>query len=132
VSSDSEADEVSGHHQDAHVVAETEVEDWLPPPPPDPNRTLHPPRINHLEDFDNYNSAPHKFMSYNNKSCYPKDWEFSVEELSPLTPEMICQSFCHRAYGHGNATPNENPTGAKSGTLLGWKKKISFFMINCL
>ena len=71
-------------------------------------------------------------MPYKNKICYPKDSEFLVEALSPFMPEMICQYFCHRAYGHENATPIENPTGAKSGTLLGWKQNISFFMINLL
>jgi hypothetical protein len=73
-----------------------------------------------------------EFMSYNNKINYPKDWEFSVEELSPLTPEMICRYMSFRAYGFENATPDCNPTGCKSTTLLNIKKKISFFMINCL
>jgi len=37
-----------------------------------------------------------------------------------------------RAYGFENATPDCNPTGCKSATLLNIKKKISFFMINRL
>ena len=108
------------------------MEDWPPPPPPCPNRTLPPSGINHPDDLNNYKSALCKFMSYKNKICYIKVWEFLVEELSPITPETICRYFCHRAYGRENATPIKNPTGAKLGTLLGWKKKISFFVINCL
>jgi hypothetical protein len=37
-----------------------------------------------------------------------------------------------RAYGFKHANPDCNPTGCKSDTLLNFKKKISFFMINCL
>ena len=113
-------------------MAEAEVKDWPLPPPPDPYRTLPPSHINSPDDFDNYKSALCKFISYKNTICYPKYWEFLVEELSPTTPEMIYWFICHMAYGHENATPVENPTGAKSGTHLGWKMKISFFMINGL
>jgi hypothetical protein len=71
-------------------------------------------------------------MCYNNKINYPKDYVFSIEELAPITPEMICQYFMFRAYGNENATPDGIPTGAMSATLLGWKKKISWFMANRL
>jgi len=47
--------------------------------------------MHHPDDYLSYKSCLVDFMSYNNKINYPKDWEFSVKELSPLTPEMICR-----------------------------------------
>jgi hypothetical protein len=112
---------------DAHVVDNS----W-PPPTPDPNRTLPQLRINRPSKFGTYRSTMRTFMCYNNKINYPKDWEFSIQELAPITPEMICKYFCFRAYGHENASPDDIPTLAKSNTLLCWKKHISWFMVNRL
>jgi hypothetical protein len=71
-------------------------------------------------------------MCYTNKINYPKDYLFSIKELAPIMPEMICQYFMFiRAYGRENAS-DDIPTGAMSATLLGWKKKISWFMMNGL
>jgi hypothetical protein len=55
-----------------------------------------------------------------------------VRELSPLMREMICRYLSFRAHGFKNAKPDCNPTACKSVTLLNIKKKISFFIINCL
>jgi hypothetical protein len=61
-------------------------------------------------------------MCYNNKINYPKDYVFSIEELAPITPEMICQYFMFRSYGHENAAPDDIPTGAMSATLWGGRR----------
>ena len=70
-------------------------------------------------------------MSYTNKISYPKDWEFSIEELAPITPEMIYQWFAYQVFGKENPSPEDNPTGGKSNSLLACKKMFSFFMVNC-
>ena len=71
-------------------------------------------------------------MSYTNKISYPKDWEFSNEELVPITPEMIYQWFAYQVFGKENPSPEDNPTGGKSNSLLAYKKMLTFFMVNHL
>eukprot|EP00804_Cyclotella_cryptica_P017932 CCRYP_001288-RA/>CCRYP_001288-RA protein AED:0.36 eAED:0.36 QI:0/-1/0/1/-1/1/1/0/305 len=71
-------------------------------------------------------------MSYTNKISYPKDWEFSIEELAPIMPEMIYKWFAFQAFGKENPSPTDNPTGGKSNSLLAYKKMLSFFMVNRL
>ena len=71
-------------------------------------------------------------MSYTNNIAYPPDWEFSVEELSPITPEMIYRWFAFKVFGKEDPTPDDNPTYGKSNTLLVFKKMLSYFMINRL
>lgn len=71
-------------------------------------------------------------MSYTNKIAYPKDWEFSIEELSPISPEMIYRWFAYLAFGIENPSPDDNPTKGKCNSLLAYKKMLSFFMINRL
>ena len=60
-------------------------------------------------------------MSYTNKISYPKDWEFSIEEFAPITPEMIYQWFAYQAFGKENPSPEYNPTGGTSNSLLAYK-----------
>ena len=57
---------------------------------------------------------------------YPKDWEFSIEELVPIMPEMIYKWFAFQAFGKENPSPKDNPTGGKSNSLLAYKKMLSF------
>ena len=71
-------------------------------------------------------------MSYTNKITYPPDREFSIEELSPITPEMIYRWFAFKVFAKEDPTSDDNPTSGKSNTLLGCKKMLSFFMINRL
>jgi hypothetical protein len=71
-------------------------------------------------------------MSYTNKIAYPKNWEFSIEELSPISPEMIYRWFAYLAFGIENPSPDDNPTKGKCNSLLAYKKMLSFFMINRL
>jgi hypothetical protein len=44
-------------------------------------------------------------MSCTNKISYPKNWEFSIEELVPITPEMIYEWFAFQALGKENPSP---------------------------
>ena len=71
-------------------------------------------------------------MSYRNMITYPPDWEFSIQELSLITPEMIQRWFAFKVFAKKDSMPDDNPTYGKSNTLLACKKMLSFFMINCL
>ena len=71
-------------------------------------------------------------MSYMNKIAYPLDCEFSIEELSHITPEMIYRWFAFKVFAKEDATPDNNPTYGKFNTLLTSKKMLPFCMINCL
>ena len=61
---------------------------WPAPPPHPPNSRFPPVRVNRPKSYPSYASALRHFMRYTNKLNYPKDWVFSVEELSPITPEQ--------------------------------------------
>ncbi|KAL3763929.1 LOW QUALITY PROTEIN: hypothetical protein ACHAW5_008367 [Stephanodiscus triporus] len=57
-------------------------------------------RVNRPKSYPSYVSALRHFMCYTNKLNYPKDWVFSVEELSPISPKIVWDPL----YNHGNPT----------------------------
>jgi hypothetical protein len=124
----------SPHRSDISYSSSSASEDeqWPPPPSPPPNRTFPSQRVNRPKNYGAYVSCLVTFMSYTNKISYPKDWEFSNEELAPITPEMIYKWFAYQAFGKENPSLEDNPTGGKSNSLLAYKKMLSFFMVNCL
>ena len=71
-------------------------------------------------------------MCYTNKLNYPKDWVFSVEELSPISPKIVYAYMAYKAFGKENRSPNDNPQKGMANSLLAIKKKISYFMVNRL
>jgi hypothetical protein len=85
--------------------------------------------VNHPQDYNSYVSCLIKFISYRNKIAYALDWEFSIEELSPITPEMIYRWFAFKVLAKEDPTPDDNPTYRKSNTLLACKKMMSFFIL---
>lgn len=105
---------------------------WPPPPPPPPNRTLPPTRVNRPTCYKSYQSCLRHFMCYKNKINYPKDWVFSIEELSDITPECIYQWMAFKTFGKEDPSPDDNPTFGMANSLLADKKKLSYFMVNCL
>ena len=107
-------------------------EQWPPPPPPPSNRTIPPMRVNRPKSYPSYVSALRHFMCYTNKLNYPKDWVFSVEELSPISPKIVYAYMAYKAFGKENPSPNDNPQKGMANSLLAIKKKISYFMVNRL
>jgi hypothetical protein len=72
-------------------------------------------------------------MCYTNKLNYPKDWTFSIKELSPVTPEMIyAYIMAFKTFGREDPTPSNNPTKEMASTILAIKKKVSNIMVNCI
>ncbi|KAL7513414.1 hypothetical protein ACHAXN_010510, partial [Cyclotella atomus] len=116
----------------AHDPPQIHEEQWPPPPPPPPNRTFPAMRINRPKSYSSYLSALRHFMCYTNKLNYPKDWMFSVEELSPITPKIVCAYMAYKAFGKEDPSPNDNPQKGMANSLLAIKKKLSYFMVNRL
>ena len=103
---------------------------WPAPPPHPPNSRFPPVRVNRPKSYPSYASELRHFMRYTNKLNYPKDWVFSVEELLPITPELIYAYMAFKAFGKEDPSPNDNPQRGMSNSLLAIKKKLSYFMVN--
>lgn len=67
-------------------------------------------------------------MRYKHRINFPPDYEFSIEELSAITPEDIYKWFSYKLYGIEMPGPSDNPIFGKSNSMLSWKKHISFFI----
>jgi hypothetical protein len=61
---------------------------------------------------------------------YHKDTVFSPDRLSAITADDIIKWMNLKAFGSINPSPDANPTGCHSSTILFWKKSISFFIPN--
>ena len=80
-------------------------------------------RVNRPKSYPSYVSALRHFMCYTNKLNYPKDWVFSVEELSPISPKIVYAYMAYKAFGKENPSPNDNPQKGMANSLLAIKKK---------
>ena len=68
---------------------------------------------------DRYKPILLKFMSYRDQQDYPKDKQFTVDELRHVTPDEIFQYIKFQTY-HGNIDADINqarPTGCRCNTL---------------
>lgn len=79
---------------------------------------------------DRYHQVLVRLMEFINELCYPKEYQFSQEELILITPVNICCYFCKGAYGVEEPGPADLPLLVCASTLEFWKKSISFFMLN--
>jgi len=107
----------------------------LPPPlplAPGQTRTMPPRRLKVPKDIGRYKSTLLRFMTYTNRIAYPKDYEFSMEELGAITPESIYRWMCSKVYGIPEPSPADNPRKGASNSLLVWKKQISLFIPNSI
>mmetsp|Transcript_3052 Transcript_3052/g.6699 ORF Transcript_3052/g.6699 Transcript_3052/m.6699 type:complete len:458 (+) Transcript_3052:253-1626(+) len=59
---------------------------------------------------------------------YPKDHEFSEDELSAITPTDICKWMNAKAFSTPNPSPDAKLTGSGSSSLDFFKKALSFYM----
>ena len=87
-----------------------------------------PYRTDNIEE--KYRPVLLKFMRFRDGADYSRDHVFTTEELATVTPSDICRWMKFRAYGTPDPSRDANPTEARSGSLLTWKKAISFYMPN--
>ena len=71
-------------------------------------------------------------MSFKDNLQYQRDRQFTTEELSAITPEVIVRWMSLKVYGTPDPSPNDNPIEGRSSLLAYAKKAISFFMPNKL
>ena len=74
-----------------------------------------------------YRSSLRHLFFFLDRERYAKDHVFDNNKLLLLTPSDLCCWFTHLAFGTDSPSPDELPTKCRSNTLLGHKKKISFF-----
>jgi hypothetical protein len=67
-------------------------------------------------------------MSHRDKTQYPKNHPFTVDELLEVTPTDLFKWMAFKVYGIENPGPNDNPTFGRSSSLSYYKKAISYFM----
>ena len=76
-----------------------------------------------------YYSCFFKFMQWKlGGNRLPNDYIFTEEEKGSVQPADIHKWFCWFAYRKENPTPKDNPTQARSSTLVYYKKSMSYFM----
>ena len=83
--------------------------EYPPAPPPAEGRTIPRPRMNPLQEIDRYKSTLLKFMSYKDK--------------------VACM-MCFKVFGKEDPGPDDRPLFAMQNAIKGWKKHISYFMID--
>ena len=71
-----------------------------------------------------------RFMRWRDNVDYPPTKVFTQEELLTITPQELKRWIIISVYGKEDPTPEDNPTLARSGTVLTWKKAISYWMPN--
>ena len=74
-----------------------------------------------------YRSSLRHLFTFLDEEIYAKDHVFGNEKILSLTPAHLCRWFTHLAFGTDSPSPEQLPTKCRSNTLLGHKKKISFF-----
>jgi hypothetical protein len=67
-------------------------------------------------------------MSYLDEEKYEKSHEFTVDQMSALTPADILRWINVRVFGVPDPPEDAKPRGARSNTLKYWKKALSFCM----
>jgi hypothetical protein len=67
-------------------------------------------------------------MSYRGALHYGNDYQFTGQELAPITPTQLVQWMSLKVYGIPNPSPDDNPTKGRSSSLEYYKKAISSFM----
>ena len=72
-----------------------------------------------------------ELMSYLNNETYPREHEFSRDELSTLTSADLMRWMNKKVYDVEDPSHDERPK-ARAGTIGFWKKAISFFKPNRL
>jgi hypothetical protein len=81
---------------------------------------------------NNYKPILIRFMSYRGNVAYPRNHEFTAEDLGQITPTEVVRWMCSVAYGNFEPGPDDNPIGARSTSIEYYKKAVSSFMPNKL
>lgn len=79
---------------------------------------------------ENYQKCLVKFFCYHDGVEYPKDHQFSPEQLNSLTYVDIMRYLYVRTFGTATPHPDANPTGARGNSIAYIKKAISSFIPN--
>jgi hypothetical protein len=66
-----------------------------------------------------------QFMSFTGGLQFDVDYQFTGQELAPITPNQLVQWMCVKVYGIPNPGPDDNPTKGRSSSLEDCKKSIS-------
>ena len=74
-----------------------------------------------------YASSLRRLMEIKDGTTYPKDKQFTQQELLAITPDHVVAWFNEMAYGTKTPAPEARPEKCRSNTLLNHKKKVSFF-----
>ena len=77
-----------------------------------------------------YRAVLNSFMSHKNNTNYPKNYEFSDQQLGSITPDDVYRYLCQKAYHKYDPGPSDNPIYARSSALSFYKKSISYFVPN--
>ena len=74
-----------------------------------------------------YASSLRRLMESKDGTTYPKDKQFTQQELLAITPDHVVAWFNELAFGTKIPAPDARPEKCRSNTLLNHKKKVSFF-----
>ena len=81
---------------------------------------------------NNYKRTLVHFMSFTNGVVYTMADEFTIEQLSTLTPTQVERWLKFKAYGSVEPEEGALPTMCRSSSLMYWKKALSSFVTNRL
>jgi hypothetical protein len=79
-----------------------------------------------------YKATFDAFMSFVHQREYSREYEYTVEEKSALTPSDVVRWMNVKTFGIEDPPIDANPVHARSSSLEFWKKAISFYMPNRL
>ncbi len=81
----------------------------LSAPTPGGKRTIPEERLNRPKSYKSYKSTLRQFMTFTNRIEYPRNYQFSIEELSQITPRRLFSWMAYKVYGKENPDPSDNP-----------------------
>jgi hypothetical protein len=79
-----------------------------------------------------YKAILSELMSSMDGVTYPKDQDFTVEELLRITPKSLVKYMCCKCFNQPEPPDTANPTEGRASSLEFYKKAISYFMPNRL
>eukprot|EP00957_Ditylum_brightwellii_P184743 14070842-Ditylum_brightwellii.AAC.1 len=88
-------------------------------------------RINKPIQKKRYHYLLHELISFLHGSLYPKDKQFTTQELSRLQPHDIFRWMAMKVYDINNPNDQDHPTEGWPTLLKYYKKAQSYFMPNC-
>ena len=91
-------------------------------------------RVDAPDALKGYKAVLREFMAFYHQRAnpYPKDREFTDDELAPIRPDDIYKWMCKKVYHKEEPGPEDRPIFGRSDSLKFYKKAISYFMPNRL